>query len=111
MCRRISSASAGLTIDHFVDDYELQDAALYRFVVLGEAVKRLSPEFRAAHTEITWSAIAGLRDLAAHAYDHIDIRQIWEIITVQVPALTAFVEPLAPPFVAPDDPPTGAPDA
>jgi len=40
---------------------------LYRIAVMGEATKRLSPEFRRAHPDIEWKQIAGLRDRSAVA--------------------------------------------
>jgi uncharacterized protein with HEPN domain len=36
----------------FLDDYKTQSAVLYQLIVMGEAVKRLSSEFRAQHVEI-----------------------------------------------------------
>jgi uncharacterized protein with HEPN domain len=34
---------------------------IYQIMIIGEAVKRLSPEFRRQYPEIPWSAIAGMR--------------------------------------------------
>jgi uncharacterized protein with HEPN domain len=33
------------------------------FIIVGEAAKRLSPDFKGAHPEIHWKSIAGLRDV------------------------------------------------
>jgi uncharacterized protein with HEPN domain len=35
----------------FLDDAKTQSAVLHQLLVIGEAVKRISPEFRAAHPE------------------------------------------------------------
>ncbi len=45
---------------------------MYQLTVIGEAVKRLSSEFRLANAEIPWSDIAGMRDHLIHAYDLVD---------------------------------------
>ena len=48
--------------DAFLVDAKTQSAVLHQLLVIGEAVKRLSPEFRAAHPEVPWKLIAGTRD-------------------------------------------------
>jgi len=48
--------------EDFLADIKTQSSVLYQLLVVGEAVKRLSREFRAQHPEIPWSLIAGMRD-------------------------------------------------
>ena len=55
----------------------LQDAVIRCLEVLGEATKRLSSEIRTANTEIPWRAMAGMRDVLIHAYDQIDLEEVW----------------------------------
>ena len=50
----------------FLEDAKTQPAVLHQLVVIGEAVKRLSPELRAAHPELPWKLIAGTRDKLIH---------------------------------------------
>jgi uncharacterized protein with HEPN domain len=59
------------------DTTYLQDAVIRCLEVLGEATKRLSREIRIAHTEIPWRAMAGMRDVLIHAYDQIDLEEVW----------------------------------
>ena len=58
-------------------DY-LQDALLRCLEVMGEATKRLSADCRARHPEIPWRAMAGLRDVLIHAYDRVDLQEVWQ---------------------------------
>ena len=69
----------------------LRDALLYRFVVIGEAVKHLTPETRAAAPGVQWAAVARLRDLIAHEYFRIDMDLILKIVEDDLPALEAAV--------------------
>jgi uncharacterized protein with HEPN domain len=80
----------------FLDDYKTQSAVLYQLIVMGEAVKRLSSEFRAQHTELPWSLIAGMRDHLIHGYDIVDWDEVWKTATSDVPDLLAKIEPLLP---------------
>jgi uncharacterized protein with HEPN domain len=80
----------------FLDDYKTQSAVLYQLIVMGEAVKRLSSEFRAQHAEIPWSLIAGMRDHLIHGYDIVDWDEVWKTVTSDVPDLLIKIEPLLP---------------
>ena len=69
------------------EDPLLHDALLFQFVVIGEAVKNLSPETRESAPETPWADIAGLRDLIAHEYFRIDIHRVLEIVERDLPPL------------------------
>lgn len=72
----------------------LHDALLFQFVVIGEAVKNLAPETRAAEPQIPWSDIAGLRDLIAHEYFRIEIGRVLEIVERDLPPLERAISRL-----------------
>jgi len=80
----------------FLDDYKTQSAVLYQLIVMGEAVKRLSSEFRAQYTDIPWSLIAGMRDHLIHGCDIVDWDEVWKTATSDVPDLLTKLEPLLP---------------
>jgi len=75
-----------------MDDPLLHDALLFQFVIIGEAVKHLTPETRESEPRIPWANIAGLRDLIAHEYFRIDIQRVLEIVDRDVPALERAVD-------------------
>jgi uncharacterized protein with HEPN domain len=70
--RAIQTFVQGLDKESFLDDYKTQSAVLYQILVIGEAVKRLSREFRSHHPNIPWSLISGMRDMLIHGYDIVD---------------------------------------
>ena len=86
----------GMTKDAFLDDLKTQSAVLHQLMIMGEAVKRLSRQFRAQNPETPWSLIAGMRDHLIHAYDAVDLDEIWKTATSDVPDLLARIEPLLP---------------
>jgi len=80
----------------FFDDLKSQSAILHQLMVMGEAVKRLSAEFRARHSEVPWMLIAGMRDKLIHGYDIVDLEQVWQTAVGDVPELLSLIEPLLP---------------
>lgn len=74
-----------------------QSAILWQITLIGEAVRRLSQEYRANHPEIPWQDIAGMRSKIIHEYDRIDLAQVWHVVQVEIPQLIFQIEPLVPP--------------
>ncbi len=65
-------------------------------MVIGEAAKRLTRDFREAHSEVPWKAVAGIRDRLIHDYDDVDLNEIWRVATEEVPTLRRQLEGLIP---------------
>lgn len=63
-------------------------------LILGEAVKRLSPGFRGAHPDVPWSDAARTRDRLIHGYDEVDMDRVWSTAKRSIPAFLSMVEPL-----------------
>ena len=68
------------------------DALLYEIVVLGEAARRLSPETRAAHPDVPWREIIGMRNRLIHGYAAVDRDIIWTVVTEDLPSLIASLQ-------------------
>jgi len=80
----------------FLNDLKTQSAILHQLLVLGEAVKRLSEGFRTSHPAIPWRMIAGMRDKLIHAYDAVDLDEIWKTASIDILHLITLLEPLEP---------------
>jgi uncharacterized protein with HEPN domain len=80
----------------FLNDLKTQSAILHQLLVLGEAVKRLSEGFRARHPAIPWRMIAGMRDQLIHAYDAVDLDEVWKTVSIDIPCLITLLAPLEP---------------
>lgn len=78
--RKISTYTTGITFAEFLANDEKQDAVLRRMLVIGEATKRLSPEFRQRYPEVPWRDIAGIRDIIVHDYNRVDVETIWDVV-------------------------------
>lgn len=72
----------------------LHDALCFQLVVIGEAVKHLAPDDRAAASGVSWQRIAGLRDIIVHEYFRIELERILDIVERDIPPLRAAIEDL-----------------
>jgi uncharacterized protein with HEPN domain len=94
--RFVEEFVAGIEREFFLGDRMRQSAVIRELAIVGEAVKKLSPEFRAAHPEIPWGEIAGMRDILVHDYRGTNLKNVWFAATESVPALIQALEPLIP---------------
>jgi uncharacterized protein with HEPN domain len=86
----------GVDQQTFNGDVMLQSAVIRQIEVMGEATKRISEDFRSGHQDIPWRKIAGMRDILIHAYDFIDLREVWDAATVSIPEMIPKIELLIP---------------
>jgi len=82
----------------FLSDVMMQDAVLRNFEVIGEAAKRLDDAYRAAHPQIPWRALAGLRDVLIHEYEGVDLERVWAVVDTELPGLSKAISALLPPL-------------
>jgi uncharacterized protein with HEPN domain len=69
----------------------VRSAVLFKLVVIGEAVSKLSRELRKKHDDLPWQDIVAFRNLAVHAYFGVDWDIVWTTATEDVPPLRARV--------------------
>ena len=94
--RLVLEFTEGMDRGDFLDDIKTQSSVLHQLMVLGEAVKRISDDFRARHPEIPWALMAGMRDKLIHGYDIVDLEEVWHTANRDVPDLLQWLEPHLP---------------
>ena len=60
--------------------------------IVGEAANRVSKAERERHVDIPWGQIIGLRNRLVHGYDSINFDILWQVLTVDLPALIVVLE-------------------
>lgn len=95
--RRIAAYIRGIDREVFGDQPIVQDAVIRQLLIIGEATKRLTMEFRDRHPDVPWRDMAGMRDLLVHSYNRVDVDEVWRAATVDVPSLADRLEALLPP--------------
>jgi uncharacterized protein with HEPN domain len=76
-----------LTEEKFLTDAKSQRAFARSLEIIGEAVKNLSEEFIARHSEIEWRKIAGMRDKLIHGYFSVNYKLVWDVAKNIIPNL------------------------
>ena len=73
--------------ERYYSDPMLQDAIVRRLTIIGEAVNRLSVEFKQENPNIPWTIIKGFRNILVHEYDSLDYDLIWQTVNNDIPKL------------------------
>jgi uncharacterized protein with HEPN domain len=89
--RLVGEFVAGMDQAAFEADDKTRSAVLHQLTVIGEAVKRLSPEFRTTHPILPWRLIAGMRDRLIHGYDSVNLAEVWQTLQRDLPEMRAAI--------------------
>ncbi|MGK7930983.1 MAG: DUF86 domain-containing protein [Microcystaceae cyanobacterium] len=95
-CRFILQFSQGIDKNTFLEDIKTQSSILYQFIILGEAINKLSDDFIQSYPQIPFSQIRGMRNRITHEYKEVDPEIVWDTIQQDIPYLLNIIEPLLP---------------
>ena len=87
----IREFTEGMDFDTFVEDRRTRAAVVRYLEVIGEAVKNLPADIREAHPDVSWHAMAAMRDRLIHAYFGASDRIVWDTVQEDLPVLEARV--------------------
>lgn len=73
-------------------DELIQSWIIHHLMIIGEACRSLSSQFREAHRDEVWSQAAGLRNVIVHEYFGIDHDVVWGVIERDLPDLKTRVK-------------------
>jgi uncharacterized protein with HEPN domain len=79
--------TAGMDYEAFRVNVEKQDAVVRRLEIIGEAVKGIPSDVRAANPDVPWRDIAGARDVLVHEYFRVDLAMAWNMVEKDLPGL------------------------
>jgi len=94
--RLVVSFVEGIDYAAFQADAKTQSATIHQLLVIGEATKRLSDEFKNGNPSIPWRDMARMRDKMIHHYEAVDVAEVWRATRTDIPALLEILEPLTP---------------
>lgn len=76
--QNIEEFKEGVALEEFINNKILFYAIVKNIEIIGEAVYMLSKEFKAAHPELPWTDIAGMRHVLVHDYYQVTPHRVWD---------------------------------
>jgi len=80
--------------DEFKAASQWQDAIIRQLEIVGEAVKRVSPNVLSLRPEVPWRRVAGMRDVLIHNYMGVDLNAVWKVTQQDILPLKEAIQDL-----------------
>jgi uncharacterized protein with HEPN domain len=93
-CRSLIRFVEGMTLEAYLADERTRYAVMRAYEIMGEAVRHLPEELKAANPDIPEATMATVRNRVAHAYFGIDDTMLFTTIAEEVTELLPRVEAL-----------------
>ncbi|WP_321947905.1 DUF86 domain-containing protein [Paraburkholderia sp. J10-1] len=97
---RIGTYTAPLSQEDFEATPMAVDAVVRNLGIIGEAARNITrgdSAFAAAHPEIPWEAMYGMRNRVTHGYFSVDVAIVWSTVQIWIPDLKRKLLPLTRP--------------
>jgi uncharacterized protein with HEPN domain len=88
----VESYTNGISEELLKENKLYLHATTYNVQIIGEAVYKLSIEFKQQHPLTPWAVIEKMRHILVHDYFKINLDVLWEVIKKDIPVLKAQVE-------------------
>ena len=77
--------------DLYDSDFAIADAIVRELLVIGEAARQLSSQYKQEYGQIPWKDVIGMRDWLVHGYSEIDWDRVWNTAVSDIPPLISFL--------------------
>ena len=81
------SMTENVSSDIFENNEMIKRAVCMTVINVGELVKNLSDELRREYSFVPWKSIAGFRDIAAHKYQTLKMKDVYLTVINDFPVL------------------------
>ncbi|HUT28780.1 MAG TPA: DUF86 domain-containing protein [Sedimentisphaerales bacterium] len=95
--RKVGEFTRDVSWERFQADELMQNAVMRQIQIIGEAARKVSPEYQKQHPEIAWQQVIGMRNRLVHEYFRIIPERVWDVVERDIPELVRVIEPLVPP--------------
>lgn len=90
--REVAQRASGRVREDLGRDRDFQIIVERLLELVGEAARGISAATRAAHPDVPWQAIVGMRNILAHDYGEINYGRVWVAAEIGIPDLIAKLE-------------------
>ena len=88
----IEDYTQGISEGQLKEDKLRLHATTYNVQIIGEAVYKLTANFKQQHSKTPWTAIEKMRHILVHDYFKINFDVLWDVITKDIPLLKSQVK-------------------
>ena len=93
-CEKLIRYCDGYSYENFSKDLKLVEACVFNLSQLGELCHAVDDDSAAAHPDIPWAEMYGLRNRIVHDYEGVNLMLVWEIISEDIPELKKLLQNL-----------------
>ncbi len=79
--------TAGKTKEEVEADELLIDSIMFRIIQISENNGKLTDQFKAAHADVPWLAIKGMRNRIVHEYGRMDLTVVYDTVIRGMPEM------------------------
>lgn len=83
----IEEYSVDITEEMLYHDKLRTHAIIYNLQIVGEAVYKLTNEFKNSHQNTPWDVIEKMRHILVHDYYRVNFEVLWDVIIHDLPSL------------------------
>ena len=91
-----------LSWEKFKTSHIHQNAIIRCIEVIGEASNKISSNIKKALPEIPWDDVYGMRNTLIHGYGGVELEEVWQTVTEDIPSLIDTLESFLSAEDAPD---------
>lgn len=88
----VLEAVGDISFEEFNSQEMFKRGVCMTVINIGELVKNLSSEFRNDYSYVPWKDIAGFRDIAAHKYQTLNMKDVYSTIMNDFPELKINIQ-------------------
>lgn len=83
----IEDFTVDMTFAQFKADKRTYFAVVKNIEIIGEAVYKLTNEFKDSEPELPWTLMEKMRHVLVHDYYNISAEVVWDVVTVDLPSI------------------------
>jgi uncharacterized protein with HEPN domain len=91
-CNYCIKVTANLKFETFINDETLCRATVRSLEIIGEASKKIPPDFKLKYKLVLWKDMSGMRDRLIHDYLGVDYETVWNTLKHDVPIAKEWME-------------------
>jgi uncharacterized protein with HEPN domain len=91
-CRAVLGSTEHVEFENFLADRDIRDLVVFRLILIGEAINKISERLKSTYPEVLWRAFIDQRNVLIHGYVEIDYERVWSTVNHDLPTLLGQVE-------------------